>query len=395
MIWAALVLARRPTALRGAGLGLAVAATYLGCGQYGLFTVIASIPAAPWLWRRWPWRRAAVAIGAGALVALAAIVPVAWAQIDARRAHGIERSERLVRRHAAAPRDFTRVAPPRPAVFPGTIAAPASARALFPGAVAMVLGGVAVAWILTRPRRIGRRELAFLITFAIAAQLLAVAPNVADGAIYRALRALPGVAQVRALWRAAALWQLTIVVLAAVGLEPLRRSLTRRRWGGVIVLGLGGLVVAESWPARQPLAATPGAGQYAPLARWLADNASPGEPLAFLPAPPRRYVGDYAEWAWWMAAQREIGHPMVGGYSSYFPKAPYRQILADLRAFPEGSWPASLDAVGVRYVIAREAWLREREASSPPPRAYEVRWRWPAEGLVVLEIVQATISTAP
>jgi hypothetical protein len=92
-LWALLCFARTPSLGPGLLLGAAAAATYLLCGQYGLFLAVVVVPSAVWLVRADLGRpRALVALAAGAALCGLLVAPLALAQLEALSEHAFGRS---------------------------------------------------------------------------------------------------------------------------------------------------------------------------------------------------------------------------------------------------------------------------------------------------------------
>ncbi len=103
-------------------------------------------------------------------------------------------------------------------------------------------------------------------------------------------------------------------------------------------------------------AASPGAGRLvepAPevggWAAWLADRPD-AAPVAFLPFAPGRRAGDFEDTTARMIQALPTGHPMINGYSGFFP-ADHGELREQLRSFPDARSLAVLQERQVRYVV--------------------------------------------
>ncbi len=373
VLHALLVFSRGATLWRGLRLGIAFAAAYALCGQHALFLALVAAPAALCLLRRallTPRSLLALAIAAASAGAL--IAPIVRAQLEVRRTQAFMRSEQASMLGAAAPGSFA-LAPARPWVpFPGIDVAPdPSQQAHFPGIVKLALAIAGFAWGLHGRKT--RRATAFVAMLALGGALLAVLPRFELFGVtpFPWLReAVPGLAQVRSFWRATMLLQVAIALLAALGIQALVLALGRDRWrlGGVVALA--GLAVIELWPPAPQLSATPSREAWQPWLDWISEHVPAGEPLLALPVNRSEGVVDYEETARAMLLATAHAHPLVNGYSSYFPR-PYRRYTGILRGCPgPGVWPF-LREMGMRVLLVRSSWVAEDASCAPAPRYYQ------------------------
>lgn len=117
-------------------------------------------------------------------------------------------------------------------------------------------------------------------------------------------------------------------------------------------------------------------------ASWL-DQRPDGEPVVWLPFAPGRSTQDFVPTVDAMLAALDTGHPLVNGYSGFFPRdhADRRERLA---GFPDS---ASLDALAswdVGYAVVDRAWFAEGERAAAARRA----------GLVVVEEDESAVLVA-
>lgn len=415
LIMALLRLTEEPTRGRGVLVGAVFAATYLLCGYYGIFALVAIGPAALWwlipaLRDRRRRRPLFEALALAAAVSAVLVAPVALGQWHATRSFHVERSIATVQRHSARPVHFLRAPWPQWIPLPGveTTSSPGG-RAFFPGTVKVVLAVGLLVVSIVRPRRRGHgtvapdrapsRRVAFFVTLVALAGWLSCGPGGGSLSPYPLMHALvPGFASLRSLFRLAVLVQIGVVALAALALHGLARSLGRGKGRRVLGLAvpavLALLLVGEQWPRTGPIQVMPAAETEPPWLQWVRRRTGADDVFAFFPFPQGRRARDYAVTAQWMYWQTFHWRPMVNGYSGYFP-ASFRELKRRLRDFPSSGGLAALVERGTRFCVV----LR----SQSPPAAmlatrtvgHELRpaYHDPAGVLDIYEIVATRAGT--
>jgi hypothetical protein len=191
---------------------------------------------------------------------------------------------------------------------------------------------------------------------------------------YGTLRAhVPGFDEVRSPYRAAALVQVALVPLAALGVTRLGRS---RSSVAVVVTVCVALAAAAENLSRTPLVRVESDGT--PVVAWL-KSLPPGTAVAHVPFPAGVHVSDYELEARRMLAQTAHHKPLVNGYSGYFPVArgPNGEVvpsytifqLAMAREFPSYRLLCTLTrSLRARVLVADRPWLARH-------RAGVQRWR--------------------
>ncbi|QXC62130.1 hypothetical protein KSP35_04790 [Aquihabitans sp. G128] len=160
---------------------------------------------------------------------------------------------------------------------------------------------------------------------------------------------LDAVARLRSPFRAVAVTQVALVGLAvpAVGWLWDRRHAAVRAGAPAAVA----LAVLAAGTGSGPLVeAAPPPGRWA---AWLAAHPD-GTPVAFLPFAPGPAVEDFAPTTTRMLQALDTGHPMVNGYSGFFPTG-HDDLRAVLAGFPDGNSTTALQVRGVRYVVVDTA----------------------------------------
>jgi len=345
--------------------GAGFVATYLTFEQYALFFAPVALAAGLVALSQQGFRRPAAArVGAAGVLSILAVLTVALPSIRIHRdSGGFERPARVVEALSARPGDFLT----RPATASVHVPHrdPADTAGLFPG---ILLGGLALAGAavgLRDPAR--RRWAAFLAGVAVFGFLLALGLHLdlAGWRPFGTLRAhVPGFAEVRSPYRAAAIAQICLPVLAALALAGVRTRLAR---GGLaVVVGLGLLAAAENLSLPAPLVPVPGSTQTA-WTSWIREHPERAV-LAHVPLPGGTHVSDYEVEAWRMFRQIDHHRPIVNGYSGFFPVArtPSGQVypaytafqLAMAREFPSHQLLCVLSkSLGADTLVADRAWL--------------------------------------
>ena len=378
VLHALLAFSRRATPWRGVRLGFAFAAAYLLCGQHALFLALVGAPAALCLVRRALLvPRSLLALAVAAATACALLAPVVRTQLEVRRTHGFARGERSSALGAAAPGSF-QLTPTAPWVpFPGIHTAPdPSQQAHFPGTLKLALAIAGLAWGLRRADT--RRFTAFLAALAVGGVLLAALPRIEifGVTLFRGLRgSVPGFALVRSFWRASMLMQVAIALLAAAGIEALAAAArrpaqaVRRRAALLAVAALALVAPVELWPPAPGLSKVPSREAWRPWLDFIAEHVPPGAPLVHLPVPASERVGDYEETARAMLLSTAHQHPLLNGYSSYFPR-PYRAFARIMRGCPKPAAWSLLREVGLRVLVVRSSWLARDPSCGPSEALY-------------------------
>lgn len=336
-VGAAVRAARAPTVGAGAAVGAAFALTWSLCLQYGLFTALAA-PALLLLAPVTRERLRAVAVAGAVAAALLAPVLIPQARILAEA--GMERSAERAEAGGASLTTWVTAPVPARLWIPGPPGF-AKRQGTWPGT--LLLGCVAAGiWA----RRRDRESLA-LLAVAGAGFAWSVAPTLEIGGSrpFDALREwVPGLERVREPRRAAALTLALLPVLAAPGLD-----LLRRRWAWA-----PGLVVAVALlnerPEPMPVQPTPRPDPARAAA--LRSEVPPDGAVLFLPFEDGGPTPEVDR----MVAQAEHGARMVNGYSSYYPKS-YWAIRRAASPRPQPRLWGMLREAGVTHLVAPPGFL--------------------------------------
>ena len=350
--------------------GAGFVATYFSFQQYALFFAPVALVAGIVALGQRGFRRGAVArLGVVALLSLQLVLLLAWPTARIHRdSGGFERPPEVVEALSARPGDF--LTRPATATVPFPARDPDDTAGLFPG---LLLLGLALAGAVVGLRdREQRPWVALLAGTAIFGILLALGLNLelAGWRPFGTLRAaVPGWEEVRSPYRAAAIFQLCLPVLAALALAraPARMS----RAGGALVAAVGLLAVAENLALPAPLVELPDSPRTA-WTSWLREHPE-RTVLAHVPFPAGLTVSDYEVESRRLLAQTDHRRPIVNGYSGFFPvaRAPDGSVypaythfqLAMAREFPQGDLLCVLtQSLGADTLVVDRAWSPERRA---------------------------------
>ena len=328
-------LADRPTAGRGAMLGLALAAQALSCGYYGIFVLlmvgfgVLVIAATRGLWTNASYWKA---IGLGAVVALLIVTPLFLPYLMLQRVTGFGRSIGDAVQYSADWRAY--------------FASSAHGHAwmlhylgrwnevLFPGFVTTVLGTTGL-WNAARSKG---RELAILYGgLGVLAGWTSFGPS---AGLYTALyHAVPVFVWLRAPARFGLIVAFALSVLAGVAVAAIL-SRVKRATLATAMLSIG--AAAELGVTFPLVDATPVLPVYRTLATL--QRAPVIEMPFFYPA-----VG-LSQHTTYMLASTSHWMPLVNGYSDYIPPDFYAHVLT-LAGFPSRDAFKILEPDRVRYAV--------------------------------------------
>lgn len=363
------ILTRRADPWAVVRLGLWIAATGWSCIYYLLFYLLLIALAAPFVLRRsWFERRMLSGILLGLLIVAAGILPLLAAERRAvatytRSAASIHTGSGSALAYLQFPRD-TPLAKLIPSWSRGS-----GRRSLYPGAIMCalaLLGGVYY----------GRRERRGLLAYSCTALLVALLLSfgtrlhIAGIAPYEltAQRYLPGFDRLRSPYRGAAFVQLLLALWAGLGLSVLAQHWNARaqRWPARLAPGacvLLALFEVTSWHFER--APFPFAALQEPWIDWLARQ--PAGAVAMLPPNMSGKTKDYVDTTVYMLQGLQHGHPIVNGYSGFFPPAADRMVDA-LREFPSTFCMEALRHTHVRYaVVDRRSDATRKLTEHPSP----------------------------
>jgi hypothetical protein len=317
-----------------------VLAQFLSCIYYGVFLVMALTIAAPILLfarDRAPLGRIVRAFAVGALVCAAPLVAYSAPYRSNQERLGV-RAGWEIATWSATPGSFVS-APPENRLYGLATAGFGSPEGrLLPGVTALTLA-LAGIWALRRAR-----EAQFYLAVVIVSAVLAMGTY--TPAYRLALTLVPPLRGLRAPGRFGMVAALGLGVLASLGAAWLltRLRIRARHAVGAVLVGLLLIEYASdvsslhAWSQRTPV-----------YAMWL--RAQPAGVVVDLPLPRSDELPLHeAEWSFYA---RFHGHPIVNGYSGYYPQT-YLRLLDAMVAFPGADTVERLRRLDVRYVVIHE-----------------------------------------
>jgi hypothetical protein len=348
----------RPTAWRGAGVGLVIGLQTLSSIYYGVFLTfyiaLAAVAVLVTDTRRVrlaresaPWRNGALVAALAAMLAAAALVSPYARPYAAARAEVSPRSQEELDRYSAKPADYLRSTTRQWFVDDREADIPTDERTLFPGFTAL---GLALIALLPPLRR--------AVVVHVALLLVAFDASLGvHGWSFHLLRLIPPLEGLRAPARFGALVLLSLSVLAACGAARLVEGRRRATRYGIIAL-LVAACAAEYWSA--PLPVRRPALQPPAVYVWLAGRPADTVVLE-LPVPTSDSL-----WGFETTHQyHSVFHwrRTINGYSGFAPQD-YIRTLHALRTFPDDESVARLRRLSVDYVLLhREALGDQRYAA--------------------------------
>lgn len=390
---------RQPTLLRGLGVGLALACAYWLSSNIGLFFVLVLLASGGWLLgprlaEIRTWRN----LAPGAVLCLLLVMPIVGVQWHVGQKHGFSRSTDEIRTLSLEPADYAETPWPQLFAFGGLgDPQPEHFWRLNPGNLKLFLAAFGVALGFIEPSL--RRWTAFAVTFGTAAFILSLGLNLQIGSWHpyqTLINLIPGLGQVRNVFRFAVFVQLIVALLAAQTLawscaawpsgmgarntadaEPAYRRRQdqtspiarppkprprRSILGALVALSIGGVAAMEVVPPRQAMFELPSPQPNHRWIDWLLANSDPTDAVVHFPLAPDNMPDSALETTTWMYWQTIHHRRLVNGYSGHstafferlrsllsVPSA--NRDLANLWAIREGL--AALAETGVKYCVIR------------------------------------------
>ena len=316
-----------------------VLAQFLSCIYYGIFLVVALAGSAPLLLLA--RQRASIGRIARSLAVGAAVIVLPLAAYSApyranQQALGT-RDAWEIDTWSARPASFVS-APATNRVYGWTAEWTLPEGRLMPGALAATLAAAGL-WGLRR-----RRETWMYVAVLVLSALLALGTHTA---VYRVVLAVvPPLRGLRAPGRFGMVMALAVAVLAGLGAAWLLAR-APRRWrhaaGAAVVAVLLVEYASEAGPLKPWVQRPPVYAMYL--------RAQPPGVVVEFPVP--RTSGLPLHDPEWSYLGRFHRHPLVNGYSGYYPKE-YLRLLDTLVRFPRGTSLDELRARDVRYIVLHE-----------------------------------------
>jgi hypothetical protein len=337
-------LVERPSAVRGAVLGLLLFVQALLCAYYGIFAaLVVGLGTIVYAWTRGLWRqpRYWAAIAAGAAVAIGATLPFFLPFLEVQREAGFARTLNDASMYEANLQAwFTSAAWAHRWWYRWL---PDSSEVLFPGVLTTVLGFAGFAIVARRQLDAAvpaaRETAGFYGLVAGLAFWVSFGPSAGLYTLF--FHAIPVFSFIRAPGR----FGFLVVVSLVVGMGLLI-AWTRHRWpasGRVIAVLVPSLLAAElaTMPLPLPKAEPPN------VAYRLLATARPG-PVVELPFFYER--SDFPRHAYYMLYSTYHWQPLINGYSDHIPQD-FRDMVIPMSSFPTRESFALLERRRARYVV--------------------------------------------
>ena len=245
------------------------------------------------------------------------------------RENSFERSQDLVGQLSAQPADLW-ITQYDSWLFPGT----ATRFCFSPGWIKVALASLGVLLGLCHRKR--RRWVLFLLLTTIVTAVLAIGSNLKIGDVqlwWILAKYVPGITQVRNVFRFVYLTQMAIILLSMIALTEVWLRLRARAWRRVtstVLVLIVAMVAFMEVPAPRPLlAGVPDLSRHVAWATFLKQNTPPGKAIACLPFPPGTAALDFDSTTRWMYLGSLHGVPMINGYSGFFPPS-YLEFQAQI-----------------------------------------------------------------
>ncbi len=272
--------------------------------------------------------------------------------------HGepFERSQELVARLSARRADLWSL--PSNAIMFG---AKLPGFHLSPGWLKIVLAGFGMLFLVCRKRR--RRWKLFLTLTIVCSALLALGPNLKLGGWqpwWTVSEFVPGMGQVRNVFRFAYLTQMAIILMAVLGLSEtavwLRAKTGKPRVVKFALAALGLAAVFEVPALRPQVAGVPDLQRNHQWTEFIKKNTPVDKWIACLPFSPGTRAADFDTTARWMYYGTLHGIPMVNGYSGFFPEQ-YMKLRQDItKRGPDSQILDELAAMKVHFLVVRSSY---------------------------------------
>lgn len=351
-----ILLGRLPGLLRGLTAGVAFGCTCWTSLHHALFLFVLLLAVAPLLPIRWTRLATWKSIALGTVAAVLMSLPLALPIRHVAKANDFERTERMVDQLSAKPREF--LTAPGSGLLKGGLLSEKGSRRRLPGWLNTALAAIAAGTCLCRCRR--RRELVFLIAVVVAASALALGSNLRIGQWqpwWSLTAVIPGLSQVRNVFRFAYFFQVAVVMLGFLGIWHLRIHCRRTagRTRGVLPAAfalVSAAMAAELYPRPIVTIGAPTYERHAAWINWVAQHTPPGKSVLYLPYVPGSTVGEFDLTARMMYLSTWHGIPVANGYSGYFPASHFQLQKLLAADFPNEAALQELANSGIGVIVA-------------------------------------------
>ncbi len=335
---------KHPTPAHGIGLAVGIPLVFLTCGYYGLFSLI-FMPPAVWAFSQRGMRFGGKLAGfvlAGILLA----APPVLVQRQILAEHNFTRSETTIRQNSATPKDYLKTLDTN-LFYKRWLHRPAEkGQRLFPGWMLLALAAIGA---VVPAKRMPRRGRWYLLGTIVLAFLLSLGLHLSIGGWepYQMWRQFfPGMAALRSPFRFAVMGQISLALLAGIGLEA---TLRLPKFSRPIALALTVAAVTESLALPLPLHTIPPIDTRQPWQQWI--NRRDGTPtIVLLPFAKNGSTAAFEQTTRWMLENTSLDAAMLNGYSGFFPPA-HGFLRAEMATFPTAEAIHLLRKYRTDYVI--------------------------------------------
>lgn len=328
---------------------------FYSCIHHALFLGLSVLLTAWLLFESLPSFRALIKAGMAVFVGFSVIGVVYFPLKRALDSEQFHRDEKLVQQLSASPESLVTV--PHDSWLASS---KQTGKSHSPGWMKLFLAGVGVVLAFLHPQR--RRWGLFLGATIVVCAILSNGPNlqVCGLQIWQLLGDwIPGIRQVRNVFRFVYLYQLAVILLAVFALHELelrfRLKSHLRQWSGFLLGATALLALAEVPAPSISLVGVPNLAQHQGWAEFIRAQTPEGKGIACLPFASGLGVADFDDTVRWMYLGSLHGQPLVNGYSGFFP--PESLKLNELMT-SEGLSPrtlAQLWSLKVQFIVVRRA----------------------------------------
>ena len=365
--WIALLrFGRSPDWKSGLQCGLAFSATCFLSLHHALFLAILSLPAALILVPLWRDARYWIGLFIAFVMLCLMTGPLILGMNSILSEHQFVRPQDLVEQLSATPASYL-TSPGKP-IVDFKLELPASTLQLGQGWGMYLFAIIGIVDGLTRRER--RHWTSFILLQLTLAALLSGGPLLQLGNWQpwnSLMQIVPGLQQVRSVFRFGYFVQIAVVLMAAQGFQALmvfqrRKMISKRcyRRARCIIYLTGMLLVFEQSPLRVILARVEEVDQQTDWIAFLRDQTSPDRSVACIPFAPGDLTQDFQQTVRWMYAGTFHEVPLVNGYSGFLPESD-EQLRDELSTgFPSMKALSMFSQLGVKFVVVQ----RDRIAAS-------------------------------
>jgi hypothetical protein len=350
--------------------GLAFAMTFMLSIHHGLFMAILMVPSLWVLVRRWfavrPWAAYLTAITVAAVLVAPLVLPIRRAS----KTYEFHRDENQVAQLSTHPIDHLKV--PENAFFVADVVQGRAYWDICVGWLKMLLAVVGLVLCALRPRL--RRWTLFLLLTVVLGTIFSMGTELKLGTWQPWLtlsKWVPGVGQVRNVFRFVYFSQMAIVLLAVLGLHQINLRTSRRGVSKRVRLSTATLTsvialaaVLEIPPSPYILAGTPNLEVHRDWCDYIRENTSEGKGIACIPFAAGTSVKDFDMSTRWMYMGTLHGKPMVNGYSGFFPAEYFAQRRLMNQTFPSEEALRSLADSQVEFVVVMRSTVSPEHIST-------------------------------